>query len=102
VFSAQGSNLMFSHPKGACLDLFTIVKKDDPAAGQRDVRSRAIKELNANILFKRLDLEAYCGLREVQFFGGLAKAELLRNCPEDHETEIFEARHSMIRTLICG
>jgi hypothetical protein len=24
---------------------------------------------------------------------------LFRNCPEDHETEIFEARHSKIRTL---
>jgi hypothetical protein len=23
---------------------------------------------------------------------------LLRNCPEDHETEVFQARHSMIRT----
>jgi hypothetical protein len=46
----------------------------------------------------RLDLEAYSGLREVQFFGGFAKAELLRNGTEDHETEVFEARHWMIRT----
>jgi hypothetical protein len=61
------------------------------------VRSRAIKQLHAKILLKRLDLEAHCGLREIQFFSGLAEAELFRNCPEDHETEIFKTRHSMIK-----
>ena len=47
------------------------------------MRTRAIKELNANILLQRLDLEAYSWLREVQFFGGLAEAKLFRNCTED-------------------
>ena len=59
-----------------------------------------IKELNTNILFQRLDLETHSGLRKVQFFGGLAEAELFRNCPEDHETEVFKTRHSMIRTPV--
>ena len=63
------------------------------------MRSCSIEELNTDILLQRLDLEAHSGLREIQFLSGLAEAELFRNCPEDHETEIFEARHSKIRTL---
>ena len=81
-----------------------VPKKNPSGLGQRDVRAGAIEELNAEILLKRLDLETHGGLREVQLFGGLAEAELLRNCPEDHKAEVFETRHSTIRTLStsCG
>ncbi len=86
-------------------------RKIEPWANVRAVRHPpgtprigvpAAKELNARILLQRLDLETHSGLREIQFFGGLAGAELFRNCPEDHETKIFESRHSMNRTPALG
>jgi len=81
------------------IHLDCVIKEYPPGRGYRDVGARAVKKLNAKILLQRLDLEAHSGLREIQFFSGLAEAELFRNCPEDHETEIFKTRHSMIKTL---
>jgi hypothetical protein len=57
----------------------------------------AIEQLHTEILLKRLDLEADRRLREIQLFGGLSEAALLRNCPKDHDTEVFKTCHSMIR-----
>jgi hypothetical protein len=65
-------------------DLFTITEKNDCSLGQRDVRSRAIKELNAKLLLKRLDLQAHGRLCKIQSLGGLAKAEMFRYFPKDH------------------
>ena len=65
----------------------------------RCVCPRAIKELNAKVLFERLDLQAYCRLREIQFLGGLAKAEMFRYRSKDHKAEIVESCHWFIRTF---
>jgi hypothetical protein len=57
------------------------------------VRTAAIEQLHTKIFFKRLDLETYRGLGQVQFFCGLAETELFRNCAEDHDSEVLKARH---------
>jgi hypothetical protein len=101
VLTAQGCNLVLSLDEKR-IDLLSVIKKNPSGRRQSDVRPSAIKELNAKILLKRLDLETHGGLREIQLFSGLAEAELFRYCPEDHETEIFEAGHSIIRTLARG
>jgi hypothetical protein len=97
MFSAQGGDLALSLDE-VRIHLRCVLKKDPPRWCHCDVCARAVKKLNAKILLQRLDLKAHCGLREIQFFSGLAEAELFRNCPEDHETEVFEARHSIIRS----
>jgi hypothetical protein len=66
---------------------------------QRDLRTGAIEELNAKIFLKRLDLETHSGLRQIEFLGGLAKAALLCNGPENNQAKIVETRHRTIRTL---
>src|SRR5450631_1885052 len=58
---------------------------------------RAIEELHAEVFFERFDLQAHRGLRQEEFFGGLAKAELTRNRTKDDETKVVEARHAIIR-----
>ena len=60
---------------------------------QSGVRSRAIEELNAEIFFKSLDLQAYRGLRQVKLLGSFAKALLFRDGAEDNQAEIFETCH---------
>ena len=84
------------------LNLFAIVKENFACSRKRDVGSSTIKELNANVLFQCLDLETHCGLRQVKLFGCLAKTELFRDCAEGYETEVFESRHSLIRTPALG
>jgi hypothetical protein len=81
------------------LDPFKITPKRLSSRRQRDVSSHPIEELNAKVLLQRFDLETHGWLRLLQTFRRLAQAELFRNRPEDHETEVFEACHSMIRTL---
>jgi hypothetical protein len=97
MFSAQDDNLVLSLDEER-IHLGCVFKEYTPGWCQRDVCARSVKQLNANILLQRLDLEAHSGLREIQFFGGLSEAELFRNCPEDHKTEVFKTRHSMIKT----
>jgi hypothetical protein len=58
--------------------------------------SRAIEELNANIFFKRLDLETHRRLCQIQFLGSLAKAALLGNGPKYDQAEIIKTRHNLI------
>jgi len=87
MFSAQGDNLVLSLDEER-IHLGCVFKEYPPGWCYRDVCARSVKQLNAKILLQRLDLEAHSGLREIQFFSGLAEAELFRNCPEDHETEI--------------
>jgi hypothetical protein len=97
MFSAQGDNFVLSLAEEG-IHLGCVFKEYPPGWCYRDVCARPVKQLNAKILFQRLDLEAYSGLREIQFFSRLSEAELLRNCPEDHKTEVFKTRHSMIKT----
>jgi hypothetical protein len=84
------------------IDLLRVPEEDLASRRQRDLRPCTIKYLNAKFLLKRLDLEAHRRLSEVQFFGGFAEAKLLRNCPEDHDAEVFETSHLRIRTPVCG
>jgi len=60
----------------------------------------AIEELDANIFLKRLDLEAYRGLRQIQLFRGLAEAVLLGYSSENDQAKIVETRHRTIRSLL--
>jgi hypothetical protein len=57
------------------------------------MRSGAIEELNAEVLFEGFDLETYRGLREVQLFGCFPEAALLRNCSKNNDTKVFQTRH---------
>ncbi len=73
-----------------------IIEKHVTGSGESQCAAPvSVEQLNAKIFFKRLDLKAHRGLREIQLFRGLAEAELLRNCPENDETEILKARHSI-------
>ena len=76
-----------------CIHLLRVLKENPSGRRHRDVGSGAVKELNSKILLERLDLETHSGLCEIQFIGGLAEAELFRNRPKDHETEVVETRH---------
>jgi hypothetical protein len=97
VISAQRGNLMFS-PDQERVRLLGVTQEKLAGLGQRNVRSSTIEELDANILLKRLDLEADCGLRQIQLFSGLAEAALFGNSPEDNQAKIIETRHRTIRT----
>ena len=103
MFSAEGGNFVFGLSEKRA-HLLRVLKKDLSRRRKRDVRPGTIEELNAKIFLKRLDLKAHRGLREVEFFGGFAEAELFRNRAKDDGTEVFEARHGMIRTPTptCG
>ena len=79
--------------------LLRISQQNLARLGQRDLRAGAIEELNAKIFLKRLDLETHSGLRQIEFLGGLAKAALLCNGPENNQAKIVETRHRMIMAL---
>jgi hypothetical protein len=101
VVTSEGYNLaLYLNEKR--IDLLRVPEEYRTGQRQRDLRPSAIKHLNTKFLLKRLDLEAYRRLSEVQFFGGFAEAELFGNCPEDHNTKVFETRHSTIRTPPYG
>jgi len=95
--SAQGGDFVLSLDEKH-IHLGCVLKKNTPGWCHRDVGPRSVKQLNTKILLQRLDLEAHRGLREIQVFSGLAEAELFGNCAEEHETEVFEACHSIIKT----
>ncbi len=92
MFSAQGDDLALSQDKKR-IHLGCVLKEYTSGWGHRDMGARSVEQLNAKILLQRLDLKAHRGLREIQFFSGLAEAELFRNCPEHHETKILKIRH---------
>ena len=92
VFTAQGCDPVFGL-KQKRIDLSCVIEQHSASIGQCDVRSATIEWLHTEVFFKRLDLETYCRLRQVQLFRCLAETELFRHCPEDHDSEVLKARH---------
>jgi hypothetical protein len=101
VVSAQCGDVVFSLDEER-IRLPRVPQENLARLGQSDMRSGAIKELDADVFLQRLDLETDRWLRQVQFFRSLAKAVLFRNCPEDDQAEVVETRHGTIRTSLHG
>ena len=101
MIPAQRGNLMFRLDKES-IRLLRVTQQNLAGLGLCDLLSSAIKELDANILLERLDLEADCGLRQIQLFSCLAEAALLGNGSENNQAKIIETRHRMIRTPLAS
>jgi hypothetical protein len=98
MISGESSNFML-RPRHELMHAPCVLEQHRSRRRQSGMRPGAIEELNAEIFFKSLDLQAYRGLRQVKLLGSFAKALLFRNSPEDNQAEVLEIRHGSIRTL---
>src|ERR1700679_2130315 len=80
--------------------LVRVAEEHAAGCGEHDMPPGAIKELDSQIFFKRLDLQTHSRLRKIKFFSSLAEAEVCRNRPENNQPEVLKARHRGIKTLL--
>ena len=92
MVSGESGNFVL-RPRHKLMHAPRVLKQHRARSRQSGVRSRAIEELDAEIFFKSLDLQAYRGLRQVKLLGRFAKALLFRDRPEDNQAEVFKTCH---------
>src|SRR5258708_6329587 len=66
-----------------------MFEKNSPSFRQRNSVFRAIKKRHSEILFQRLDLKCDRRLCEIESFGSLSEIQIIGNCAEDLQSEIF-------------
>ncbi len=67
-----------------------VAQQDFARRRESDVSSRAIEELNAEVLFERLNLQTHGRLSEEEVLRRLAEAKVFGYRREDDETEVFK------------
>src|SRR5260370_3143696 len=86
MLSADGSDVVLGLQEER-VHLSSVAEQDLAGAGEGDVSSGAVEELNAEVVLERLDLEADGWLREEEMLGRLAEAEMLGHRKKDDQTE---------------
>src|SRR5882762_11986529 len=66
-----------------------MFEKNSPRFRQRNSVFRAIKKRHSELLFQRFDLKCDRRLCEIESFGGLPEIQIIGNCAEDLQSEIF-------------
>src|ERR1700730_15142442 len=66
-----------------------MFEKNSSGFRQRNSVFRAIKKRHSEFLFQRFDLKCDCRLCEIESFGSLSEIQIIGNCAEDLQSEIF-------------
>src|ERR1700737_1461373 len=66
-----------------------VFEKNSSGFRQRNSVFRAIKKRHSEFLFQRFDLKCDCRLCEIESFGSLSEIQIIGNCAEDLQSEIF-------------
>src|SRR3984893_9427267 len=66
-----------------------MFEKNSSGFRQRNSVFRAIKKRHSEFLFQRFDLKCDCRLCEMESFGSLSEVQIIGNCAEDLQSEIF-------------
>ena len=71
-----------------------MFEKNSAGFRQGDLVIRAVKERHSELLFQRFDLKCNRRLCEVEGFGSLAEIQIIGDCAEDLQPEIFHFKSS--------